>query len=612
VERDPDGAGQPGRRAFVHRAHALRDARAHCAEEDIPEGGRLKVSLGQHSDRGRKESNQDFHGACVPGGPQLGSKGVAVALADGISSSRVSGTASEVAVKSFLEDYYCTPDAWSVRTSAQRVLAAANSWLHAQTQRSQDRFDRDRGYVCTLSAVVLKGTSAHLFHVGDSRIYRLNGVVLEQLTSDHRVWISEEESHLSRALGAGPYLEIDHLALGVEAGDVFVLATDGVYEFARPADIADTIRRHADNLDLAAQQIVGEAYAQGSTDNLTLQIVRIDELPRTDSAAASQRATELPCAPLLEARMSFEGYRVLREIHASPRSHLYLAVDEGTGAQVVIKIPSIDLRGDPAYLERFLLEEWIAQRVDSPYVLKPCLRKSAARSIHLVMEYIEGQTLAQWMTDHPRPELEAVRRIVEQIAKGLRAFHRQEMLHQDLRPQNIMIDSSGTVKIIDFGSVSVAGVAETRPGESAGVLGTAAYTAPEYFLGEAGSVRSDLFSLGVIAYQMLCGGLPYGTAVAKTRTAAEQRKLAYQPLAGDRRDVPIWVDGALRKALHPDPGRRHAEVSELVYDLRHANAALLGRAHPPLIERNPLAFWKGLALLLAAVVLTMAALWPRH
>ena len=524
----------------------------------------------------------------------------------------MSGAASEVAVKSFLEDYYCTPDAWSVKTSAQRVLMAANSWLHAQTQRGQDRFDRDRGYVCTLSAMVLKGASAHLFHIGDSRIYRLNGEGLEQLTTDHRVWISEEESHLSRALGVGPHLEIDHQALTVEAGDVFVLATDGVYEFARPDDIADAIHRHPGDLDLAARSIVGEAYAKGSTDNLTLQIVRVDEVPREDAGPARQRAVELPCAPLLEARMSFEGCRVLREIHASSRSHLYLAVDEETRAQVVIKIPSIDLRGDPAYLERFLLEEWIAQRIDSPYVLKPCLRKRAPRTIHLVMEYIEGQTLAQWMTDHPRPELEAVRRIVEQIAKGLRAFHRQEMLHQDLRPQNIMIDSSGTVKIIDFGSVSVAGVAETRPGESAGVLGTAAYTAPEYFLGEAGSVRSDLFSLGVIAYQMLSGRLPYGTAVAKTRTAADQRKLTYQPLAEHRRDVPTWVDGALKKALHPDPGRRYAEVSELVHDLRHANAALLGRAHPPLIERNPLAFWKGLSLLLAAVVLAMVALWPRR
>jgi serine/threonine protein kinase len=168
------------------------------------------------------------------------------------------------------------------------------------------------------------------------------------------------------------------------------------------------------------------------------------------------------------------------------------------------------------------------------------------------------------------------------------------------------------VKIIDFGSVSVAGVAETNPGDEGTLLGTAAYSAPEYFLGEEGSVRSDLFSLGIIAYQMLSGGLPYGAAVARTRSPAEQRKLKYRPLAEHRPDVPAWVDGALRKAVHPDPARRYSELSELVFDLRNANSALSASVIPPLIERNPLAFWKALAALLAVASLTLAFLWLRR
>src|SRR5207248_11028599 len=90
---------------------------------------RLRITFGQHSDRGRKEANQDCHGICIPLEPQLGSKGIAIALADGISSSSVSGTASGVAVRSVLEDYFWASDAWSVKKSAQRVLMAANSWL---------------------------------------------------------------------------------------------------------------------------------------------------------------------------------------------------------------------------------------------------------------------------------------------------------------------------------------------------------------------------------------------------------------------------------------------------------------------------------------------------
>ena len=99
--------------------------------------GQLAISIGQHSDKGRKEINQDFHGALIPQEPLLSLKGIAVVLADGISSSDVSQIASESAVKSFLTDYYCTSETWSVKTSAQRVILAANSWLHAQTRQSQ-------------------------------------------------------------------------------------------------------------------------------------------------------------------------------------------------------------------------------------------------------------------------------------------------------------------------------------------------------------------------------------------------------------------------------------------------------------------------------------------
>src|SRR6266581_760142 len=104
----------------------------------------LKISVGQHSDKGRKEINQDFHGVLVPKEPLLSLKGIAVVLADGISSSQVSQVASESAVKGFLTDYYCTSEAWSVKTSAQRVIAATNSWLHAQSRRSRYAYDQDR------------------------------------------------------------------------------------------------------------------------------------------------------------------------------------------------------------------------------------------------------------------------------------------------------------------------------------------------------------------------------------------------------------------------------------------------------------------------------------
>ncbi|NMG46242.1 protein kinase [Aromatoleum toluvorans] len=562
---------------------------------------KLAVTAGQFSDKGRKEINQDFHGLCIPGEPQLSSKGIAIALADGISSSAVGHVASESAIKSFLEDYYCTSEAWSVKTSARRVLSATNSWLHAQTRQSQYRYDHDRGYVCTFSALVIKSATAHLFHVGDSRIYRLRDGRLEPLTNDHRLVVAEDQSYLSRALGIGAEVEIDYRAQEIEPGDVFVLATDGVYEHVVPSFIVDTVRNLADDLDEAARRIALEAYAQGSGDNLTVQILRVDTLPGEAADGVYRQLAELPAPPLPEPRMIFDGYRIVRELHASSRSHIYLAEDLDTGMLVSLKIPSMDLRGDPAYLERFMLEEWIARRIDSAHVLKPCAQTRRRSYLYVVTEYIEGQTLAQWMTDHPAPELETVRGIVEQVAKGLRAFHRMEMLHQDLRPNNIMIDGTGTVKIIDFGSTHVSGLAEAEHLQPR-ILGTAQYTAPEYFLGEAGTPRSDLFSLGVITYQMLSGRLPFGAEVAKSRTKAAQRKLTYASVLDEQREIPAWIDAALAKAVHPDPYKRYEELSEFVHDLRHPNNALLGKG-PPLIERNPLIFWQALCFVLTIALI---------
>lgn len=566
----------------------------------------MKVSVGQYSDQGRKATNQDFHGIAIPLEPQLGAKGIAIAVADGISTSDVSHIASEFAVAGFLDDYYCTSDAWSVKTAGERVLSAANAWLYAQTRQGRSRYDKDLGYVCTLSAMVIKSTTAHIFHVGDARIYHLRGDTLEQLTNDHRVVVSGERSYLGRALGVNAQLEIDYQTLQVARGDLFILTTDGVHEFVPSASMVGAIRASADRLDEAAKAIADEAYARGSGDNLTVQLLRIERLPPPGPGELVQQLATLRLPPLLDARMVFDGFQIIQEIHGSSRSHVYLALDNDTNARVILKTPSIDMGGDPAYLERFLMEEWVARRINSPHVLKPCPPTRQRKFLYLVTEYIEGQSLSQWMVDHPQPALETVRGIVEQIAKGLRAFHRLDMLHQDLRPENILIDGHGTVKIIDFGSTRVAGIVEAAPaGGREGILGTPQYTAPEYFLGQAGSPRSDLFSLGVITYQMLSGRLPYGAQVAKTRSRSDQARLSYASVLDEKREIPAWIDMALKKAVHPDPGKRYQELSEYVYDLRHPNQAFLSKTRAPLIDRSPLKFWKGVSLILAATVVAL-------
>ncbi|MBT2323644.1 protein kinase [Variovorax paradoxus] len=569
----------------------------------------LRVTLGQHSLAGHQSINQDFHGAVLPEGSLHASKGIAVAIADGIGSSRVSQVASAAAVRGFLDDYYATSDAWSVRRSAQRVLAATNSWLHAQTMRSDARFDKDSGYVCTFSALILKGRDVHLLHVGDARIYRLHANALEQLTEDHRVHLSSVESYLGRALGAGANVEIDYRCWGAEAGEVYLLATDGAYAHLDTGTVHDALARSAEDFDAAARLIAEAARAKGSEDDITVQLLRIDELPEADAPPAQLQREGLAMPPPLAPRARFEGFTLVREIHLSSRSHVYLALDEASGAPVVLKLPSVDLREDPDYLDRFVLEEWVARRIDSPHVLKASAIDRARAHLYVAMEYVDGQTLAQWMVDHPRPTLDSVRVIVEQLARGLQALHGREMLHQDIRPENVMIDRTGTVKIIDLASTHVAGLADgARERGALAIAGTLQYTAPEYFVGRGGSTRSDLFSLAVIAYQMLTKQLPYGLHASRVRSPADVSRLRYVPVRHFRPDLPAWVDAVLQKALHPQPAKRQEAVSEFAHDLRAPGPEFLRARTPPLIERRPVLFWQCTTVLLAAAVVVLLGL----
>ena len=563
----------------------------------------LEVSIGQFSDKGLKDANQDFHGLRLPPVRLRKTKGIAAAIADGVSSSDKGAEAAEACVTGFLEDYLSTPESWSVKQSVERVLAALNTWLYVQGGNGRDP---QRGRVSTLSALVLKSTTAHVIHVGDSRIYRLRSGQIEQLTVDHRVWMSLNQHYLSRAMGADRHLQIDYCRLSIEPGDIFVFTTDGVHDYFSDREITGLVLESQGDLAKAAELIVRGALANSSPDNATCQVLRVESLPSQDADEVFQELTELPFPPALAEGMIIDGYRVIREIYASKRAQLYLVLDLETGLRVVLKTPSVNYEDDPAYIERFTLEEWIGQRIDSPHVEKVYKPTRRRRFLYHVTEYIEGATLRQWMRDHPSPSLEAVRGIVEQIAKGLRAFHRLEMIHQDLKPENIMLDLAGTVKLVDFGSAKVAGVAEiATPVAREHLLGTKNYAAPEYLLGQTGTHRSDIYALGVTAYELLAGQLPYRAAATDWYRKPDLGGLSYRPVTCFRPDVPPWVDSALRKAVQPDPARRYEALSEFLHDLRHPNPRLGDNVRKPLMERNPLAFWQGLSGILFLVIVYM-------
>jgi len=549
------------------------------------------IDLGQSSDKGLKEENQDSYGVLLPESPVLEQKGIAIVIADGVSGCDAGKLASESCVKSLLGDYYCTPDTWTVKTSVQKVLTATNRWMLGMAQQGGAN---QKGLATTMSALIVKSSTVHLFHIGDTRIYRIRDKQLELLTDDHRFWVSKEKNYLTRAMGIDLRLEIDYTNFLLEESDAFLFTTDGVHEFVSDQIMLAKVNDNTENLDRAARGITALAMENGSDDNVTCQIVRFNQLPQVNEQEVYRKLTELPFPPDLNAGMVMDGYRIERELHASNRTQVYLATDEETGQQVVIKTPSVNYVDDPTFLDMFVQEEWIGRRIDNNHVLKIIEQTRTRRFLYYVTEYIEGQTLRHWMSDNPQPSLHDVRGIVRQVARGLRAFHRKEMIHQDIKPENIIIDTQGTVKLIDFGSTKVAGVEEiSSPVQRLSLLGTQHYTAPEYLLGQPASYRSDAFSLGVITYEMITGVLPFGEKYGEKALS----KLHYISMLDIDSDIPLWVDGAIRKIVKRKPTNRYEEISEFIHDLSYPNKEFTEAAHTPLIERNPLAFWKSLAIL---------------
>ncbi|MCK8640375.1 bifunctional protein-serine/threonine kinase/phosphatase [Acinetobacter schindleri] len=568
----------------------------------------LKVSIGQYSTAGIKQQNQDFHGVYLPEGHVLKQKGIACVIADGIGSSNVSHLAAETAVGSFLSDYYSTSDAWSTQTSAERVIRATNSWLYAQTQQSQGRFDKDRGYVCTLSALILKQQQAHIFHVGDSRIYRIRDHEIELLTHDHRVWLSSREHYLSRALGADYRIEIDYRNIELKEKDIFLLMTDGVYEFVTDQQLLDLTLIDAD-LNQLAKALVEKALEQGSDDNLSLQVIRVEQLPELNQFHIQQ---DYVFPQQLSKGEVFEGYVIDKILHQNHRSCLYLAHD--TQQQpLVIKTLGVDLQQDKNAVEQFQLEDWVSKRLKHDNLM-PCYPHNTEKKyLFQCYEYLQGETLAQWLHRQEKPlNLDEILPILQQTALALNAMHRLEMLHQDIRPKNIMVlntESAMKIKLIDYGSTAVRGLVEINPKNANRALGTLAFMAPEYFIDHSPSVHSDQFSLAVMAYYLLTKQLPYGTDLARCNSLKQLKKVQYHSIRKYRPDLPIWLDKILGQALSIEPTHRFEALSELIHNLTHPSKELLNSKPPAIIERDPLRFWQMSCAVLGLLFLLSIA-WP--
>ncbi|KZZ40319.1 hypothetical protein A3759_24840 [Thalassolituus sp. HI0120] len=410
------------------------------------------------------------------------------------------------------------------------------------------------------------------------------------------------------------HLEVDYHCVDIHPGDCFLFSTDGVHDFFSTSEIKHwfsqlTAEDQQYQFEQACQKLVDQALQRGSDDNCSCFVLRIEQTPAPDIVEAQRQLSERIIPPVLEVGHKIDQLRVQKVLYSGTRSHVYL-VENSEQRKFVLKAPSANFSDDLVYLDGFSREQWVGNRVDHGNVMKIYTVRDGSRFLYHLCEYVEGSSLRQWMHDHPRPALKEVRDLVEQVIHGLRAFQRLGMVHRDLKPENILITNDGKVKLIDFGTVAVQGLAEvTNAVEEDCPVGSVFYIAPEYVMNGVARTQSDLFSLAVIIYEMLAGTTPYEMDEIHRKTPKSISEWQYRSLAFHRSDVPAWLDLALEKACHPNIQTRHRAYSELWQELNQPNPALVGMAAKrPLIERNPLRFWQGTSLLLLAIVIVQQLL----
>ncbi|MDP2810442.1 MAG: bifunctional protein-serine/threonine kinase/phosphatase [Rhodocyclaceae bacterium] len=550
----------------------------------------LRVDLGHASLSGPRPRNEDYCAGVTPEGPELENKGILVAVADGVGGHANGREASEYCVRSLLADYYATPDTWSVPQALDKIIVALNRWLYAHSRRARDT----AGMATTLSALVLRGRRYVIAHVGDTRVYRLRPGLrageLVRLTSDH-VWEHPElKNVLSRAVGLDAGLVVDYADGELATGDIFLLASDGVWGTLGEARMAKLLESTGSADDLAAA-IANAATDAGAQDNCTALVLRVLELPPDGLRDTLARVKALPLPPRLKPGQVLDELEVTELLHESRVTLLYRVRAVASGQDFVLK--TLHASADAADAAALAHEEWLARRVASADF--PQMVSWPARShLYYLMSWHEGATLARHLEQGRRfTPVEAVD-LTARALKALAALHRLAIVHRDIKPDNLHLGADGRLRLLDLGVAASDGQDAAETFNEINNPGTPSYMAPELFAGTAANEASDLYAVGVTLYHLLTRKYPYGEIepFQNPRFGDPLPPTRYRP------DIPDWLESVMLKAVAREPGDRFETAEEFLLALeRGAQRPLRVARRTPLLRRDPML---GLKLLAAA------------
>jgi serine/threonine protein kinase len=290
-----------------------------------------------------------------------------------------------------------------------------------------------------------------------------------------------------------------------------------------------------------------------------------------------------------------DGYALKALISDGRYSRLFGAVDEVEGGEAALKFPKPQVAAVAAHHAAFVREAWVGAHVHSPWVAQilqlPFRRQT---SLYTVMPLYQGELLETRLERRPAMNLEEGRAIGVGLARGIAALHRLGVIHRDIKPDNVILEGGGKLKLVDFGVVRVPGWEDFPPED---VPGTAAYMAPEMFKGEAGNEATDLYALGVTMFRAFTSEFPYGNPDGTSPPRRDRPK----DLAVLRPDLPAWLGAVLARAIATDPAERFRDAMEFAAEMEAGPplAPAPSRRPQTLLERAPARFWQGVAALLA-------------
>ncbi len=537
----------------------------------------LQLSYADSSASGPRAENQDATRMVSPALSLAASKGYLFALADGVSQCADGGLAARSTLQALAHDYYATPQTWGVAQALDRLLLAQNRWLHAN--------GGGQPLLTTISALVLRGRRFTLAHIGDCRVYRWCEGQLQRISEDH-VWSQPGMQHvLKRAMGLEQHLVVDYLEGELRSGESFLLVSDGIWATLSEASIAGVLRDESD-LQNATNALVTAAHLAGSQDNASAVLVRVEKTGEASLSDALDQVEQWPLPPALKPGQRFEGWQVEALLGQTRQSLLYRVRDDQQQTWLLKTLPA-HREGDSEAGQSLLQEEWFLRRVAGRFF--PEVHSASERQhLYYLMREHPGITLAEHHRQHGNLSLTQGLEVAMHLLRALGMLHRRNILHRDIKPDNLLLNEDGDLRVLDFGLAYCPGLSTQPPGE---LPGTPSYIAPEAYAGAAPTAAQDLYSAGVTLYFLLTGHYPHGEIEAFQRP----RFGTPVPASRYRPDLPEWLVHNLDQALASDPAQRFETAEQWLLALENGEQQPSARPRP-LLEREPLKVWRAMAL----------------